>query len=81
MLRKNRFERIVNSVASVYAPMFLRVYLMPRAFDCPENAIKKCFLKYVTAWLNPTNVAVRVFLQYRTCRPISRLGEEAKPIV
>ena len=59
--KRNRFERIVKFVASVYAPMFLRVHLKPRASNGTKNAIKKCFLKHATAWLNPTNVAVSVF--------------------
>ena len=37
--KRNHLERIVNFVASVYAPMFLRVHLKPRASDGPENAI------------------------------------------
>ena len=36
---RNRLERIVNFVASVYAPMFLRVDLKPRVPDGSENAI------------------------------------------
>ena len=80
--KRNRLNRIVNFVASVYAPMFLKVHSKPRASDGLENAIfssdhllffsqqdqtlmcgaiKKCFLKHATAWLNPTNVAVSVF--------------------
>ena len=81
--KRNRFERIVNFVASVYhIPMFLKVHLKPLASDGPENAlflrdfplffnqqdqtlvceaIKKCFFKHATAWLNHTNVAVSVF--------------------
>ena len=39
MLKKKSPYRIVNFVASVYAPMFLRVHLKPRAFDGPENAM------------------------------------------
>ena len=37
--KRNRLERIVNFVASVYAPIFLRVHLKPRASDGPENAL------------------------------------------
>ena len=37
--KRNHFERIVNFVASVYAPMFLRVHLKPRVPDGSENAI------------------------------------------
>ena len=31
--KRNRLERIINFVASVYAPMFLRIHLNPRASD------------------------------------------------
>ena len=37
--KRNRLERVVNFVASVYASMFLRVHLKPRPSDAPENAI------------------------------------------
>ena len=38
--KRNHLEGIVNFVASVYAPMFLRVHLKLRASDGPpENAI------------------------------------------
>ena len=37
--KRNRLERIVNFVASVYAPMFLRVHLKPRTSDGPGNKI------------------------------------------
>ena len=37
--KRNRLERIVNFVASVYAPMFLRVHVKPRASDGPGNKI------------------------------------------
>ena len=37
--KRNRLERIVNFVASVYAPMFLRVHSKPRASDGPGNVI------------------------------------------
>ena len=80
--KENGLNRIVNFVASVYAPMFLKVCLKPRVPEGSETAIvsrdcllffnqqdqtlmcgaiKKCFLKHATAWLNPTNVAVSVF--------------------
>ena len=35
----NRLERIVNFVANVYVPMFLKVHLKPRASEGPENAL------------------------------------------
>ena len=37
--KRNRLEKIVNFVASVYAPMFLRVHLKPRVSDSSENVI------------------------------------------
>ena len=37
--KRNCLERIVSFVASVCAPMFLRVHLKPRASDGSENAI------------------------------------------
>ena len=37
--KRNRHEKIVNFVARVYAPMFLRVHLKPRASDGPGNVI------------------------------------------
>ena len=81
-VKRNRLERIVNFVSSVYAPMFLRVHLKPRVPEGLENAIfswdlllffnqqnqtleceaiKKCFFKHATAWLNPIYVEVSVF--------------------
>ena len=38
-VKRNRLEGIVNFVASVYAPMFLRVHLKPRVPEGSENAI------------------------------------------
>ena len=35
--KRNRLERIVDFVASVNAPMFLRIHLKARASDDPEN--------------------------------------------
>ena len=50
--KRNRFERIVKFIACVYAPMFLRVYLKPRAFKRPENAI---FLRDLLIFYNQQN--------------------------
>ena len=45
----NCLERIKNFVASVCAPMFLRVHLKPSASDGPENAI---FLRDLLLFFN-----------------------------
>ena len=47
--KRNRLKQIVNYVAKVYAPMFLRVHLESRAFHGPENAI---FLRGLLLFFN-----------------------------
>ena len=37
--KRNHLKRIVNFVVSVYAPMFLKVYIKQRVSDGPENAM------------------------------------------
>ena len=55
--KRNRFERIVNYVAKVYAPMFLRVHLESRAFHGPENAI---FLRGLLLFFNKQDPKIGV---------------------
>jgi len=67
--KKHSLERITSFIASVYAPMFLRVHVKPRAPDGPENAIflRDLLISYEQHDQNLVNEAIkRSFLAHAT---------------
>ena len=86
--KRNCLERIINFVASVCSPMFLRVHLKPRASDGSENAIfSRDFLLFFNQqdqhWCaKPSKSAFANILQHSFAFPLSAVlaAEQSLPM-